>query len=286
MCRYLPDGTLLYANRAYAAFHGHDEASLVGRNLVDLVPADLRPAVASTLVALRSITPADSVRRNEHASRSATGEASWYEWTDKAFFSADGTLRGFMAVGRDVTSRRVSEAQSSHLALHDPLTGVWNRRGLLAHLDDRLETLARAPSHGVAVLYLDLDDFKGLNDEHGHRAGDQSLVRTAEVLQAALLTGDVVGRMGGDELLMICEGIAAESSMVGLRARIEGGLRGLSPSVAVSVGCVVARPSETADDILHRADQAMYAEKRRKAATTIRAARGLVELTPALPNRT
>lgn len=265
VCRYLPDGTLLYANRAYAAFHGGDAEALIGKNLLDLVPADLRPVVAATLAELQHITPEKPVKSNEHADRNAAGEVSWYEWTDKAFFAPDGTLMGFMAVGRDVTQRKDAEARASHLALHDPLTGLWNRRGLLAHLEDRLEMLSSHPAQGVAVLYLDLNDFKRINDDHGHRAGDECLVQTARALQSTLRGGDLVGRMGGDEFLMICAGVQDEAALFKLRARVERTLAGLTPAVTASVGHVIAHVDQSADDILHRADQAMYAEKRRGA---------------------
>jgi diguanylate cyclase (GGDEF)-like protein len=160
----------------------------------------------------------------------------------------------------DTTPRRLEQQRLVHLALHDGLTGLANRTLLL----ERLETaLARASLTGVpaAVLYLDLDGFKQVNDTLGHDAGDALLVSVAQRLGGALRAGDVAGRLGGDEFLVVAGDVVDQSGLQEVVRRVEAALSG-ALKVRASIGAVLSRPGETGPQVMRRADAAMYAVKR------------------------
>ncbi|HEX7276775.1 MAG TPA: diguanylate cyclase, partial [Acidimicrobiales bacterium] len=171
---------------------------------------------------------------------------------------------------RHAIERKALEARFAEQALHDPLTGLANRTLLLDRL--RLE-LARAgrTGGGVAVLYLDLDDFKAINDRWGHDGGDEVLVRVARRLVRTVRPGDTVGRIGGDEFVVVCGGFDSEDDLAQMKARVEdtvgrplvlsAGTVLVTASVGVSIGRGVAEEPET---IIRRADEAMYEAKRHR----------------------
>jgi two-component system cell cycle response regulator len=166
---------------------------------------------------------------------------------------------------RYAVERKRAEIRLARLALHDPLTGLPNR--LL--LDDRLgHALTRRRTNGqVALLFIDLDGFKAVNDAHGHAAGDELLVQVAERLREGLRAGDTVARMGGDEFVVLCEDVADVEATIALADRIA--LRLADPyllsagrvEISAAVGVAVAG-EEDAPSLLRRADAAMYAAKR------------------------
>jgi diguanylate cyclase (GGDEF)-like protein/PAS domain S-box-containing protein len=160
----------------------------------------------------------------------------------------------------DTTPRRLEQQRLVHLALHDGLTGLANRTLLL----ERLGTaLARAAVTGVpaAVLYLDLDGFKQVNDTLGHDAGDALLVTVAQRLSGALRAGDVAGRLGGDEFLVVAGDVVDQSGLQEVVRRVEVALSG-PLQVRASIGAVLSRPGETGPQVMRRADAVMYAVKR------------------------
>ena len=176
---------------------------------------------------------------------------------------ADG---GWVSTHRDVTELDSMQAELTHLAYHDPLTGVPNRNYLYQRLRHAFEAIGR--TDGFAVLCLDLDGFKSVNDTLGHSAGDRLLEEVAGRLKSAIGPDDILGRMGGDEFaLLTAEGTpeAAEALAMKLRevVRAPVELEGQLVSVALSVGTALApRDGVTADALLKSADLALYAAKR------------------------
>jgi diguanylate cyclase (GGDEF)-like protein len=154
------------------------------------------------------------------------------------------------------------------LALHDPLTNLPNRR-LLA---DRLEqALSRAERDGsaVAVLYLDLEGFKAVNDEFGHEAGDRLLVAVAGRIKGNLRESDTAARLGGDEFVVVLEGVGGEGEVLALSERIGRALAepfsvgDTERTLTASVGMALStHPHERPDDLLRKADLAMYRSKK------------------------
>ncbi|MEM9561380.1 MAG: GGDEF domain-containing protein [Actinomycetota bacterium] len=195
---------------------------------------------------------------------------------------------GLLLTLDDLTSLRRSQLQLADQARRDPLTGVLNRAGVEEMLVDRLR--ATGPSGaGPAVLFLDLDRFKRINDTHGHAAGDEVLRLVATHLLASAREVDGVGRLGGDEFLVVLDGgTTAEPSIERLASRVAERIRAGLPSLAdalaetvtgghpvevgASIGIAVARPDDDFDALLGRADQAMYSAKRADRSTADEAA--------------
>jgi diguanylate cyclase (GGDEF)-like protein len=199
---------------------------------------------------------------------------------DVAAHDSDGLLLAVSAValvplvlGRIATLASLhaeAERRLDVLANHDELTGLPNRRAVARHLADVLERVADGRSPGVTVLFLDLDDFKLVNDEHGHTTGDRLLVEVARRLRAAVRSTDLVARFGGDEFLVAMEGepLATRDAALGtLSAALAGpvDLDDVRASARASIGVTLVRPGErtTAEHVLSAADAAMYVVKRR-----------------------
>lgn len=174
--------------------------------------------------------------------------------------------REAVELGRELRGalERRAEAHLARLALRDPLTGLHNRR----HLDERLESalLPDRLERGVAVLFVDLDDFKLVNDGHGHDVGDEVLVEVARRLTVSSRRDDSIVRLGGDEFVIVCEDVdAADARQVAERivAAVARPMRVREVEVRVSISCGVALagPAATASELLDAADAAMYRAK-------------------------
>ena len=173
-----------------------------------------------------------------------------------------------MVAHEEITERRIAEEEAAHRALHDPLTGLPNRRLLW----DRLgHALSRASREGtaVAVLYLDLEGFKAVNDEFGHEAGDRLLVAFAGRLRGCLRGSDTAARLGGDEFVVVLEGVSGEGEVLALSKRIARALEepfsvgGAERTLAASMGVVLGTlPHEQPEELVRLADLAMYRSKR------------------------
>ena len=181
---------------------------------------------------------------------------------------ADGAVR-FNAFIHDITERKAFERELEHQSLHDSLTALPNRALLL----DRLErALARAQRVGsrVAVLFIDLDRFKAVNDSLGHEAGDQVLLGVAERVPRALRAADTLARLSGDEFVVLCEDVAEQESVVVIAERVLDELStpfvvaGTEAYVSASIGIALTGPEPiSASELLADADLAMYRAKER-----------------------
>ena len=162
--------------------------------------------------------------------------------------------------------RRRSEARVRHMAMHDGLTGLYNRRAFVEIAERELARARRAASP-TAALMIDLDHFKRINDAHGHAAGDRVLAEFAARLRAAVRSADVPGRYGGEEFCVLLPGAGLEEACAAaerIRAAVcAQPLGGLAQAVTVSVGVAGSPCSDrTLDDLLARADAALYQAKR------------------------
>ena len=171
-------------------------------------------------------------------------------------------------LARDVAQRRALEAQLSYQAFHDPLTGLSNRRRFVEAAEKALE--AKVGTGSVAALFLDLDDFKTVNDSLGHAAGDSMLIAVAARLRSDLRASDVAGRLGGDEFGVLLTDLPDEAYAVAVAERLLARLvepievAGVSIEVGASIGiAIVAAGVGTVDDLLGDADVAMYQAKAR-----------------------
>ena len=178
-----------------------------------------------------------------------------------------GIDRIFIGLVSDISNEEAARERIEFLALHDALTGLPNR----AQFNARLETLCAQHTTGIhAVLFLDLDGFKPINDSLGHQAGDEALKIAAQRLQHSLSTEDFVARLGGDEFVAICHHIASADAALAIGNQLLAAisqpmnLLGTPSSMGASIGiALLPQHGRTASDILTAADHAMYCAKRR-----------------------
>ena len=199
--------------------------------------------------------------------RRGDGSSFWSSMNTSVAKDFDGrTLFGITTI-EDVTSERAEEDRLRFRALHDPLTGLPNRD----LLDEGLRrALARAGRGGtkVGVMFMDLDGFKDVNDRMGHAVGDELLRALAQRLESSARGGDIVARLGGDEFVIVVEDVRNDEQAEASVARFLEEVRrpvvlgGAKVTLDASVGLVVAVSGDTPDEILRRADSAMYEAKR------------------------
>ena len=161
--------------------------------------------------AQRGVERGSVIAHYESSILTRSGERRLFSWNNTLLRDANGDVVGQASVGEDITDRRRAEHELERLAFHDPLTGLPNRILFHEHLDVALARAQRAGC-GVAVLYVDLDDFKLVNDSFGHNAGDELLCEVAARLTGSTRAADVVARQGGDEFLILIADVETTES--------------------------------------------------------------------------
>jgi diguanylate cyclase (GGDEF)-like protein/PAS domain S-box-containing protein len=261
ICRFRCDGALTFVNQAYANTFGITSTNLKGANVFDLIPQRELPTV---LLQLSSLSAAYPVYVSERLIKTADGELRWQQWTDRAILSSRGQVVEIQSVGRDITSRKLYETEIERLAFTDSLTGLANRRRLY-HLGEN--TLSnRASQAATALIYLDLDRFKPINDTMGHDAGDELLIQVVERLQACIRACDLLARLGGDEFAILLTASSlteakqiAERIAAALKQPFQ--LRGQEIQLGCSIGIASAASNLSFSQLLTQADIAMYRAK-------------------------
>jgi diguanylate cyclase (GGDEF)-like protein len=161
----------------------------------------------------------------------------------------------------DLARLRHETALLTHRALHDPLTGLANRTLFFDRCEQAVTRLGR-DTRLVGVLFLDLDNFKAVNDRYGHDTGDRLLIEAASRLQATIRAVDTAARFGGDEFLVLCENVAAEEDMERLQERVIEALGHTAPPISTSIGyAITADPKTPAEELVRAADHAMLRSK-------------------------
>lgn len=264
------DGFITYQNPAAAAMTGWSQEEAPGHALDDVVIVEdarqrrihAATAIHKALVRRRAIQ-SDA----EHVLISRSGQRNHIEDSAAPIFDGNAELVGAVMVFRDVSQARAMAHKMTHLAQHDPLTGIPNRRLLDRLLKQALGRAARNHDR-VALLYLDLDGFKNVNDTLGHAAGDELLVQATRRFSEAVRAGDTVSRKGGDEFIVLMDGIDSKAEAAHLAARLIQSCQapfvvaGMERTVTVSIGISVYPDDATDIDVLvARADQAMYRAK-------------------------
>ena len=200
------------------------------------------------------------------------GEPMWISVSGEPIFDAEGRFTGYRGVARNITARKLAEAEIERLAFYDELTNLPNRRLLMDRLERAVTTCAREGGHG-ALLFLDLDDFKGINDTMGHDWGDRLLVQVGARISACVRASDTVARLGGDEFVVVLQGLhsaapeaAAEAECVAQKLLaslnqpyvMQGSEVRSTPSVGIALFGGGRLPVQ---ELLKRADLAMYQAK-------------------------
>jgi len=258
-----PDATITTWNRSATRMYGYEAHEMIGQPLAAITaPEDIEELVETValLACGARIEPFDLRRVHEN------GRLIDVSVTASAILDADGVPRGISWIERDVTGRRHVERMISHLAFHDPLTGLANRTLLRERLQHSLERTRRAGGL-VAVIYLDLDDFKLVNDRLGHPAGDRLLQLVSTRLQGLLRPEDTLARIGGDEFVVVSDRVPSIDTALTIAGRLE---HALAPPfefdearvlVTASIGVAVGDSGTDADRMLAHADRAMYSAK-------------------------
>ncbi|MTI64561.1 sensor domain-containing diguanylate cyclase [Methylophaga sp.] len=259
------DDQIVYVSDACEALLGYRADELTGTPITDYVhPDDLEATRASIVRVMNGQPHNDFCNRYIHRD----GTIVYVLWSAR-LSEEDGVRIG---VARDVTALREAEEKLRFLAHHDPLTGLINRS--LFH--DRLELAMRAAHRHescLALLFLDINDFKHINDTHGHAMGDRVLCMIAGRLEGCVRETDTVARMGGDEFTVLLTDIQSaddvsqkvEQIIAAVTAPLGAGFGNIkTPSCSIGVACYPA-DGEDADTLLNHADDNMYRLKRRRA---------------------
>lgn len=227
-----------------------------------LIPAAERPRIEALIAqCLNSTRPCETDIELEAA------ETDMSRWIEISLTPVEGErLQGVL---NDITERKHAELAARQLASRDTLTGLLNRRGLDHSLAVLFERRQREPDLQLALLLIDLDFFKQVNDTHGHEAGDIVLRRVAAVLERSVRRTDLVARFGGDEFAVVLVGIDDATRAEAIAANIITGVsepidlgNDLQAKIGASIGIALAHsPQETPASLLRRADDAMYAAK-------------------------
>ncbi len=257
------DGKVTYASPAVERVFVQPIEGLVGGAGLDFIHPDDRLEASRALADLMT-RPGASVKR-EFRLLDGEGKPRWVEVTVVNLLE-DPAVEGIVGNARDISERKELEARLMHAATHDSLTGLANRALLMDRLNLALARSRR--SRGVtAVLFVDLDGFKPINDRLGHRGGDRILVALAHRLQVALRPGDTVARWGGDEFVVVCEDLADRGEVLGIAERVRSAITGTlevdgtEVSVGACVGVALAAAGSDPDSLIREADTALYRAK-------------------------
>jgi diguanylate cyclase (GGDEF)-like protein/PAS domain S-box-containing protein len=258
------DGSFQRVNRALCEICGRTEDTLLGRRFGEIIHPDEREREVE---ALREVADGESYGyRGETRCEHFRGHPIWISMTVSPVYDSQGILSYLIAQMEDISERKESEERLTRQALHDSLTGLPNRT-LFA---DRVRmATARRGAQGFAIVYLDLDGFKLVNDTLGHAAGDHVLIEVARRLERLLRAGDTLARLGGDEFALLCEGVGeAEAKTIADRV-----IEALTEAIlvqdreiiqAASIGISLYGPGVSVDEpdaMLGEADMAMYRAK-------------------------
>lgn len=267
-----PDGRILAANEKFHDTLGFDADALIGRNLFELSDPEHRWAIQQFLMRCL-LTQHGAGSEIEKPYRRRDGSLVWLAGAFGVVRTPNGRPSYVVAVMQDITARKQLEARLSHDAMHDALTDLPNR----VLFQDRLaRTLESAKRHGtlVAVLYIDLDGFKAVNDRHGHAAGDVLLQQAAQRLAACTRAEDTVARFGGDEFGVILTTISAEQDCRLVAKKIADALSApyeidsVHARISASVGAAIfPTHGSDSDTLVAHADAAMYCAKRARRAS-------------------
>jgi diguanylate cyclase (GGDEF)-like protein/PAS domain S-box-containing protein len=266
MALVTPEGRWLQVNQSLCKLLGYSERELMTIDYLSVLhPNDLSPALANFKDLLRGRTPScQREKRYLHKS----GEQVWGLWSASLAQDTHTMTPSLIFQIQDITDRKQAEAKLHHDAFHDVLTGLPNRALFMDHVKLAIARLQRREDQSFAVLYLDLDRFKVINDSLGHTGGDQLLIGIARRLESCLRPGDTIARIGGDEFTVLLEDIGSGADVAQIAERIQEdlsvpfNLSGREVFSTVSIGIALSSPEyQRPEDILRDADTAMYRAK-------------------------
>lgn len=258
------DGRFDYFNRAWLAFTGRTSEEEAGLGWLQNLPEpDKKRFQLSYESALQDRRPFEV----EFRMKRFDGQVRWVLCVGRPFNGLDGEFAGFIGSCYDITERKNQEEQLAYQALHDPLTGLPNRRMLEVILPRLIEESAQGKSS--ALFFIDLDNFKLVNDNFGHHVGDSLLVELGRIIQKQLRSGDRLIRLGGDEFAILLDGVqrneaeAIASRLLESVANYQFVTPQKSFNLFLSIGVAMITGRVDQEIIMSRADTAMYQAKER-----------------------
>ena len=258
-------GNIIYNSPSVTRILGYPADEYVGHNSTELIHPDDVTFVRLAMEQRMNI-PGSSLTI-QYRIRHKDGSWRWVESTGTNLL-ADHNIQGIVVNSRDISEQKRTEERLVYDAHHDALTGLPNRALFSDRLEHVLQTARRSQDLKFAILFLDLDLFKVINDTFGHSAGDQILVSIARRLEACMRPSDTFARLGGDEFIVLLEGIDAVDKAILVAERIQAqlavpfDLHGLGVVTSASIGIVWGGSDyQRSDDVFRDADVAMYRAK-------------------------
>jgi diguanylate cyclase (GGDEF)-like protein/PAS domain S-box-containing protein len=265
-------GKIVFMNPYGLKFFGYDAEELIGANVVGKIVPESESIsqrdLGELMEAIRN--DPDRFRNNENENITRDGHRVWVYWTNRAITDDDGRIVEILSVGNDITGRRHMEAELRRLATTDSLTGAFNRRRFFQKARQEFLRHQRY-GHPFAILLMDMDHFKKINDTHGHPVGDAVLKTFVDTCQSIFRITDIFGRTGGEEFSAVLpETEAANAVRVAERLRdrvmnnrVESSTDSGSIRCTVSIGLTSLHEDDVAlESMIRRADKALYAAKR------------------------
>ena len=258
-----PDGTLVYVNKAFASLFATSMGALVGQSVYVLGDGN----AADIEFHVRDVVDACTTYSGEMPFTAKDGRRLTYDYVLVPVLDPNGHCEAVACTARDVTERKAAEERARHSANYDQLTDLPNRSLLRERLDHEIKHATRI-GLPLALLFIDLDGFKGVNDRLGHAAGDQLLQQVASRINACVRDTDTVARLGGDEFTMILTDITQTPYVETIAGKVLDALKrpftlhAATVEIFGSIGITVyPQDAATLDELVRNADAAMYAAK-------------------------
>lgn len=262
-------GMIEFANDNFKKLTGFDSSELTGMNILSIGQA-IMPE--QQLAHLQSVLKKGEIWRGQVRSLKKNGQPFWVDATIIPLFDVEGRIYQMLSILFDITDRKEMEEQLHHMAYHDPLTNLPNRRMMVKHFRE-MAAYSRRMGDQVAVLYIDGDNFKEINDQHGHEIGDEFIHQFARALERSIRKRDVAARIGGDEFLILLPGISANGSrsqIESIISRIQQTLKDgwviddqqFSPTCSIGSALYPEDGSEF-EELIQKADHALYEAKKK-----------------------
>jgi diguanylate cyclase (GGDEF)-like protein/PAS domain S-box-containing protein len=259
------EGRFVYANKQLTDLFGLTLDEMVGKNYYDLnvpVAAELHGQIEQAIRTKESVC-------GEIPYTPFSGKLGWYDYVFTPVFNKRGEIESVVCIAHDVTERRASEHDNWTKANYDDLTGLPNRSLFTNRLEEYLKHSRRAGS-SIALLFIDLDDFKEINDRFGHEAGDSLLTQAAERIHSCVRESDTAARLGGDEFIVILQNLQNTRKVEIVAEKIRQRLAepfhlgNHTTQISASIGISLSPQDATfAKELVKHADAAMYASKNR-----------------------
>jgi diguanylate cyclase (GGDEF)-like protein/PAS domain S-box-containing protein len=260
------DGLLTYVSPNWTEILGHPLSDVIGRNFDQFVHPD---DVSACHIFLQQVRHSRQKHSGiEYRIQHFNGHWCWHRSNTAPLFDNNGEVDSFTGIAREITEHKLLMQRMSHMAHHDTLTGLPNRASFTEHLNQAI-VLSERENQALAVLFLDLDKFKPVNDRHGHAIGDLLLQQVANRIRQCLRGADIVGRIGGDEFVVLLQNIhhvanAQQTSekiceCLSLPYEVDGKILNIGVSIGIAV---YPLHGSNAMQLVRYADEAMYEAKR------------------------